>query len=291
MDGIIVVNKEKGCTSHDVVYKVKKLFGVKVGHTGTLDPNATGVLPILIGKGTELSQFLINHDKKYVATVQLGVKTDSGDVEGNVVEEKAVDLDSLNEANVQMVLNSLIGKQKQVPPMYSAVKINGKKLYEYARSGKIVDIPAREIEIYDLKLVSIDKENKLLVYEIYCSKGTYVRTVCEKIAEQLGTVGFMKDLKRTMVGNFKIENAITVEELSENVDNKDFLDKNVITIEKFFYNNKSEILDSKKMKLFLNGVILDAKIDGLIRIYDEDQKFIGIGESINGKLKRKIIVG
>ena len=290
MDGILIVNKDKGCTSHDVVYKVKKLFGKKVGHTGTLDPNATGVLPILIGKGTELSQFLINHDKKYIATIQLGVKTDSADVEGNVIEEKDVDLSILNNEHVEMVLKSLTGKQKQVPPMYSAIKINGKKLYEYARSGKTVDIPEREIEIYDLKLLEINKENKQIVFEIYCSKGTYVRTVCEKVSESLGTVGYMKELQRTMVGDFKIEDAITVEDLNKNIDNIEFIENTIISIEKFFSNSDTEILQDKEIKMFLNGVILDTKTDGLIRIYDKNKKFIGIGESINGKLKRKIVM-
>ena len=290
MDGIIVVNKGKGCTSHDVVYKVKKLFGKKVGHTGTLDHNATGVLPILIGKGTELSQFLINHDKKYIATIQLGKKTDTGDVEGNVIDEKDVDVSILNDEYVNNVLKSLIGKQKQVPPMYSAIKINGKKLYEYARSGKTVDVPEREIEIYDLKLLSIDKEEKLIVYEIYCSKGTYVRTVCEKISEALQTVGYMKDLQRTMVGNFKIENSITVDDLYENADNKEFLENNVISVEKFFYDNEKVILQENDIKKFLNGVLINIKYNGLIRIYDQNKKFIGIGESNNGKLKRKIIL-
>ena len=284
------MNKDKGCTSHDVVYKVKKLFGKKVGHTGTLDPNATGVLPILIGKGTELSQFLINHDKKYIATIQLGVKTDSADVEGNVIEEKDVDLSILNNEHVEMVLKSLTGKQKQVPPMYSAIKINGKKLYEYARSGKTVDIPEREIEIYDLKLLEINKENKQIVFEIYCSKGTYVRTVCEKVSESLGTVGYMKELQRTMVGDFKIEDAITVEDLNKNIDNIEFIENTIISIEKFFSNSDTEILQDKEIKMFLNGVILDTKTDGLIRIYDKNKKFIGIGESSNGKLKRKIVI-
>lgn len=290
MDGILIVNKEKGCTSHDVVYKVKKMLGKKVGHTGTLDPNATGVLPILIGKGTELSQFLINHDKKYVATVQLGVKTDTADVEGNVIEEKDVDLNILDIQNVEKVLKDLIGKQKQVPPMYSAIKVNGKKLYEYARSGKNVDVPEREIEIYDLKLMNIDEENKQIVFEIYCSKGTYVRSVCESVAENLGTVGYMKELQRTMVGDFKIEDAITVEDLNNNAHNKEFLNNNVITIENFFSSSEKEILQDKQLKMFLNGVVLNTRTNGLVRVYDENQKFIGIGESINGKLKRKIVV-
>lgn len=291
MDGILVVNKEKGCTSHDVVYKVKKLFGTKVGHTGTLDPNATGVLPILIGKGTELSQFLINHDKKYIATIQLGVKTDSGDVEGKVIEEKKVDLSILNNENVENVLKGLTGKQKQVPPMYSAIKVNGKKLYEYARSGKTVDIPAREIEIYDLKLLDIDKDNKQIIYEIYCSKGTYVRTVCENIAENLGTVGYMKELQRTMVGDFKIEDSITVQELQDKFDNKEFIENNMISIEKFFENEPSVFLNEKQLSLFLNGVMIGKDYNGnIVRVYNENNFFIGIGVCIDGKLKRKIVL-
>ncbi|MCR5147032.1 MAG: tRNA pseudouridine(55) synthase TruB [Clostridia bacterium] len=290
MDGIVVINKEKGCTSHDVVYKVKKLFGVKVGHTGTLDPNATGVLPVLIGKGTELSQFLINHDKKYVAVIQLGVKTDSGDVEGNVVEEKNVDLERLDEENVCNVLKSLIGKQMQRPPMYSAIKVKGKKLYEYARSGKTVDVPEREIEIYDLKLVNTDVENKLITFEIYCSKGTYVRTVCENIAERLGTVGYMKDLQRTMVGEFKIEDAITVDDLKKNFENQEFINNKVISIEKFFENNENVVLDDKQLSRFLNGVMINTEKDGLIKVYDKTHRFIGMGIAVDSKLKRMIII-
>ena len=290
MDGSVVINKEKGCTSHDVVYKVKNLFGVKVGHTGTLDPNATGVLPVLIGKGTELSQFLINHDKKYIATIQLGKKTDTADVEGNIIEEKDVEIDELNADKIKGVLKSMIGKQKQVPPMYSAIKVNGKKLYEYARSGKTVDIPEREIEIYDLKLLDIDVMSKLIIFEIYCSKGTYVRTVCEKIAEAIGTVGYMKELQRTMVGNFKIENAITVAELEDNMKNNDYINKKIISIEKFFECNDSVVLEANQLKLFLNGVMINSEAEGLVRIYNASQQFIGIGIAINGKLKRKIIL-
>lgn len=297
MDGIIVINKPKGCTSHDVVHKIKKLFGKKVGHTGTLDPNATGVLPILIGKGTELSQFLINHDKKYIATIQLGVKTDTGDVEGNVIEEKNVNLDNYDKNQVNEILKKMLGKQKQIPPIYSAIKVNGKKLYEYARSGKTVDIPEREIEIYDLKCLNFDVVNKLLVFEIYCSKGTYVRTVCEKIAELLNTVGYMKELERIMVGDFNIEKSITIEELKDNFQNQNFLVENIISIEKFFGNNPMIILDEKKLKLFLNGVKLDFSYNKslncnseFVRIYNENNKFIGIGIYENGKLRRKIVL-
>lgn len=291
LDGIIVVNKGKNCTSHDVVYKVKKLFGEKVGHTGTLDPNATGVLPILIGKGTGVSKYLINHDKKYIAMMQLGVKTETADVEGNVVEERNVDVAKLNEENINKIFVSLIGKQMQKPPIYSAIKVKGKKLYEYARSGKSVEIPEREIEIYGLELLNINQEEKTLQFEIHCSKGTYIRSVCELIAEKLDTVGFMLELKRTLVGDFVIEKSVSIEELQENVNNEEFLKKNVITLEKFFADKSEIVLNDKKLNLFLNGVNLTMEVnDDIVRVYNENKDFIGVAINVNGKIKRDIIV-
>ena len=291
MDGIIIINKSKGCTSHDVVYKVKKLLKEKVGHTGTLDPNATGVLPLLVGKGTGLSQYLINHNKKYVATIKLGEKTDTADVEGKIIEECVVDDSIFDSEKINKVLKKMIGKQKQRPPMYSAVKVNGKKLYEYARSGKVVDIPEREIEIYDLQLVNFDSINKLIMFEVFCSKGTYIRTVCEQFAENLGTAGYMKELNRTMVGEFKIEDSVTIEELEDNISNKKFFDEHFISIEQFFINNAKLNLDKTSLNLFLTGVKLDCDIiDTLVRIYDENDEFIGIGSVNSRKLKRNIII-
>lgn len=291
MDGIIIINKSKGCTSHDVVYKVKKLLKEKVGHTGTLDPNATGVLPILVGKGTGLSQYLINHNKKYVATIKLGEKTDTADVEGKVIDECVVDDSVFDSERINMVLKKMIGKQKQCPPMYSAIKVNGKKLYEYARSGKVVDIPEREIEIYDLQLVNFDSINKLIMFEVFCSKGTYIRTVCEQFAENLGTVGYMKELNRTMVGEFKIEDSVTIEELEDNISNKKFFDEHFISVEHFFMGSVKLNLDKRKLNLFLNGVKLDCDItDGLVRVYDENDIFVGIGSVNLRKLKRNIII-
>ena len=157
LDGIIIVNKEQGYTSNDVVQIVKKTFNEKVGHTGTLDPMATGVLPVLVGKGTLLSKYLINHDKIYVATLKLGIKTDTGDITGNIIEEKDVNDKCLQKENIQKVLEEIKGEQKQIPPMYSAIKVNGKKLYEYARKGQKVDIEPRIINIYNTELLSIDK--------------------------------------------------------------------------------------------------------------------------------------
>lgn len=291
LDGIIVVNKGKNCTSHDVVYKVKKLFGEKVGHTGTLDPNATGVLPILIGKGTGLSKYLINHNKKYIATIQLGVKTETADVEGDAVEERDVDVAKLNKENICKIFVSLIGKQMQKPPIYSAIKVKGKKLYEYARSGKSVEIPEREIEIYGLELLNINQEEKTLQFEIHCSKGTYIRSVCELIAEKLDTVGFMLELKRTLVGDFVIEKSVSIEELQENVNNEEFLKKNVITLEKFFADKSEIVLNDKNLNLFLNGVNLTIEVnDDIVRVYNENKDFIGVATNVNGKIKRDIIV-
>ena len=158
MQGVIIINKPEGFTSQDTVSKVKKILNIKkAGHTGTLDPMATGVLPVLIGNYTKLSKYLIEHDKTYVAKLKLGKKTDTGDKEGNIVEEKKVNLENLE--NVEKVLKTFLGKQTQIPPLYSAIKVNGKKLYEYARAGEKLEIEPRIIEIYNIKLLSIDKEN------------------------------------------------------------------------------------------------------------------------------------
>ena len=213
MDGIILINKQKNCTSHDVVNKIKHMFNEKVGHTGTLDPNATGLLPILIGQGTKLSYYLINHDKEYEVTLQLGIKTDTADGEGKVVEEQNVDKAILEESNVETILKSFIGKQLQTPPMYSAIKLNGKKLYEYARKNIQVDVKPREIEVYDISRTSVDRAKFQIQFTVKCSKGTYIRSLCEDIAKKMGTIGYMKELNRTKVGIFDIENSITIEEL------------------------------------------------------------------------------
>lgn len=195
MDGIIIINKPQNCTSHDVVYKVKKIFNQKVGHTGTLDPMATGVLPLLVGKGTLCSKYLINHDKTYEVELELGKKTDTGDIEGKVVEEKEVDADILNLENVKKTLKTFLGKQEQMPPMYSAIKVNGKKLYEYARKGQKVEIEPRKIEIFNINLLNIDKNSKTIYFTVHCSKGTYIRSLCEDIANRLGTIRIHEKFK------------------------------------------------------------------------------------------------
>lgn len=281
MDGIIVINKPIGYTSQQVVSKVKKeLNERKAGHTGTLDPMATGVLPILLGKGTKLSKYLIEHDKKYVATIFLGQKKDTGDQEGTIIEEKEVP--ELDEIKINNVLKKFLGSQKQIPPMYSAVKLNGKKLYEYARQGIEVERKERDIMIYEIKLLSFFKNE--IKFEVSCSKGTYIRVLCENIAENLGTVGYMSSLQRIEVNNFKIENSVQLDKVKENIDK-------VISIEKYFENNPIIKLDEKKLELFLNGVKLTYKLDnGLYRIYDCKSCFIGMAILENNLLKRELVV-
>ena len=185
MDGIILINKPKEWTSHDIVNKVKKILNEKVGHTGTLDPMATGVLPLLVGKGTLCSKYLINHNKTYKVKLELGKKTDTADTEGKIVEEKEVTNKMLEETVIKEVLNKFLGKQEQIPPIYSAIKVNGKKLYEYARKGQTVEIKPRQIEIYSIELLSIDKNLKQIEFKVSCSKGTYIRSLCEDIGNKL----------------------------------------------------------------------------------------------------------
>jgi len=285
MNGIIIVNKEEGYTSNDVVQKIKRILNEKkVGHAGTLDPLATGVLPILIGEGTKISKYLINHDKTYIAIIKLGEKTDTGDSEGKVIQTAPVKKYSLEE--IKMALNSFSGKQKQLPPMYSAIKKNGKKLYEYAREGIEVKREPRDIEIYNIKLNSFDESR--LCFEASVSKGTYIRVLCEDIAKKLGTVGYMQSLIRTRVNNFQIANSITLSTLENNTPN--IVQTNAFcSIEKFFEKNEKIILNEKELKLFLNGVLICKNLpDGVYSIYFKE--FIGTGIIMGNKLKRDIIL-
>lgn len=288
MDGILVINKSKGLTSNDIVKKVKKILNTKVGHTGTLDPNATGVLPLLLGNATKISKYLINHDKEYEAVIKLGAKTTTADVEGKIIEEKEVNKEKLKKESIEEVLKSFIGKQQQIPPIYSAIKVNGKKLYEYARQGKEVEIKARNIEIYDLKLLKIDSKNDELTINVKCSKGTYIRSLCEDIAVKLETLGYMKELNRIQVGEFNIKDSVTIEEFKANIENKDY--SNIIGIEKIFKEIPEIIIKQREYEKYLNGVKIDTdNMDGIYRIY-LDNKFSGLGIVENKKLKRDLVI-
>lgn len=285
MNGIILIDKPKEYTSHDVVAIVKRISKEKVGHTGTLDPMATGVLPLLVGKATGISKYLINHDKIYIATLKLGKKTDTADSEGKIIEEKSIP--ELSNEIIIKVLNQMTGKQEQTPPMYSAIKVNGKKLYEYARQGKTVEIAKRTIEIYEMKLLEFKEKEEEITFEISCSKGTYIRTVCEKIAEELNTVGYMKELRRIRVGEFDISKTANIEDIKQN---ENLLQEKIISIEELF-KQKAEIdLTSKELELFLNGVKLHKNnTDEIYRVYNQGI-FIGLGIVENNQLKRDVIV-
>ena len=288
MNGIVLINKEKNYTSHDVVSIVKKITKSKVGHTGTLDPNATGVLPLLLGDATKISKYLINHDKEYEVILELGKKTSTADVEGEVIEEKEVSQTIWKPEYIENILTEFIGEQEQIPPIYSAIKINGKKLYDYAREGKTVTIEPRRIKIYKIELMGFNKEDKQIQFKVNCSKGTYIRSLCEDIAKKLGTVGYMKELNRTQVGEFYIKNSVTIAELEEKIKKNDL--SNIISIEKIFENANKIDLEQKFLNKYLNGVGIEQNYeDGVYKIYLNNE-FIGLGIVKAQKLKRDLVL-
>ena len=282
MDGIVIINKPKNCTSHDIVHRVKKITGEKVGHTGTLDPMATGVLPLLIGKGTLCAKYFVNHDKVYEVQLTLGTKTDTADAEGIKLEEREVSDNCFQPETVEAILKHFLGKQEQIPPMYSAIKVKGKKLYEYARKGQTIEIQPRQIEIYEIDLLAIKKEKKQIEFKVHCSKGTYIRSLCEDIAKKMSTVGYMSALNRIQVGEFLIEQAVPLEQLQEEFP--------CISVETLFQQKEKIDLEEKRLQPFLNGVKLTMRQqDGIYRIYYQE-KFIGIGILEGERLKRDIVL-
>ena len=280
MDGVLIINKPKGYTSHDIVNIVKKELNItKVGHEGTLDPNATGVLPVLIGNATKISKYLIEHDKVYIAELKLGEKSSTGDLEGEIIEKKSVP--KLNEDQIKDTLKLFLGKQQQIPPMYSSIKINGKKAYEYARKGLKVEMEPREIEIMNISLMKF--QDNIITFKVKCSKGTYIRVLCEDIAKSLGTVGLMKELCRIKVNEFDIKNSVTLNDIKNG-------NVQVINIEEIFKLQSCIKLNNRETKLFLNGVKLsNNKLDGLYRVYNNNV-FLGLGIVSNNLLKRDVII-
>lgn len=230
LHGILNVYKEKGFTSHDVVAKLRGITRQKkIGHTGTLDPDAEGVLPVCLGKATKVSELLTEKDKTYRATLLLGLVTDTQDITGNVLRRCAAD--ALTETRAEEAIRGFIGEYDQVPPMYSALKVNGKKLYELAREGKTVERKARRVRIHDIRIVSMDLPRAEI--EITCSKGTYIRTLCHDIGERLGIGGCMETLVRTRSGPFRIEESYRLEELQEKTE-KGELSQTLIPIDVLF---------------------------------------------------------
>ena len=209
MNKLLIVNKEKNLTSRDVVNELTKIFNTKkIGHTGTLDPIATGVLVCLFGKYTKLVDLLTSLDKEYIAEIKLGIKTDTGDITGNIIENKSF---NITEGSIIKVFEEFPKKYEQIVPKYSAVKINGKKLYEYARNNIEVELPKREVSIYSLELIRFDKD--IIKFKAHVSKGTYIRSLIENICEKLGIVGTMNNLIRTKQGNFDIKDSFTLDDI------------------------------------------------------------------------------
>lgn len=288
MLGIINVYKEKNMTSFDVISNLRKMLKTKkIGHTGTLDPNATGVLPICIGEATKLVQYILNEDKQYFATIKLGIKTDSLDITGNVIKEEKVPEFSID--TIKTTINSFIGKSMQIPPMYSAIKLNGKKLYELARQGIEVEREARKIEIYKIEDIEYSKENSTISLLVDCSKGTYIRTLCEDICTKLGTIGTVLELERTKTGVFEKSDSYTLSFIEHSIINNDF-DRLLYNIEDVFPQYSAIQLPFEKLHHFINGVKLsDIHNNGIYKIYC-DNKFIGLGEINNTLLKRKFVI-
>ena len=254
MNGLLIINKPKGMTSHDVVNIVRKtLHTKKVGHAGTLDPDATGVLVVCVNKATKALQFLTAEHKQYIATLSLGSATDTYDASGTVLEEKPF----TGYADLEDVLQSFIGESMQKPPMYSAIKIHGKKLYEYARAGEHIDVPARPIAIQDIQLLK--EENNEITFQVDCSKGTYISSLCVDIDKKLGYPGHMKDLIRTRSGDFTIDQAITLEDLAAGRYTIMPLEEAFASMDRLILEDESIALNGKKIhhpigeELFITG--------------------------------------
>ena len=280
MQGILVVNKRQGITSHDCIYILRDLLEIKkIGHTGTLDPMATGVLPMTIGKATRVSSFIQNSEKEYIATIEFGIETDTEDITGNIIERS----DKIpTEKEVLDILPKFTGRIEQIPPMYSAVRVDGRKLYKIAREGKVVERKARPVKILDIRIIEMDLPRVRM--EVSCSKGTYIRTLCHDIGEQLGCGGCMESLIRTRVSAFQIKDAKTLEEIGA-LKQEGMLEEILVPIDEMFpLYPKITVKDDWKA-FAKNGNPLDEKMlkdadsqeeDRQVRLYEESGKFIAI---------------
>lgn len=293
MNGLINVLKPTGMSSHDVISFIRKTLKIKkVGHTGTLDPNAAGVLPVCLGKATRISEYLVDKTKEYRAEVTLGYKTDTQDKYGNIICRSNIEV---TEADIIKVFNKFIGEIEQIPPMFSAVKYKGKKLYELARSGIEITRKPRKVVIHDIKIVNI-KDCKKILFDVKCSKGTYIRTLCNDIGEYLNTYGFMSFLLRTRVGNFNIYDSFTIEEI-ENLSRYGDVSTIIKPIDYALGKFESISFEGKYYKRLINGgslAIKKYKLDkcrynhfDLVRVYCNNE-FIGVGKVIIDKDKKYI---
>lgn len=276
MNGVINIIKNTGMTSFDVVAKVRKAAKEKkVGHTGTLDPEASGVLPICLGKATKIIDYMMENEKAYRVTFKLGIVTDTYDLEGKVISEE--DASNISKEEIEKVIAEFIGNIKQVPPMYSALKQNGVRLYELARKGIEVERQARDITIYKIENLKIEDEISM---DVYCSKGTYIRSLCFDIGEKLNVGATMTKLCRIKNGPFTLENGVNIENLSE-----DTIKENIISIEDALSRFDKIIVNHNFTKLLINGVkVYDKRLskeeienNKLYRVYDDLNTFMGLG--------------
>jgi tRNA pseudouridine55 synthase len=288
--GIVVVDKPSGHSSNHVLQQVKRLFDAKkAGHTGSLDPLASGVLPICLGEATKLSGYLLEADKEYAVTCKLGVTTDSGDADGAVVEEQAVP--EFDETQLKQILEDFIGQQDQVPPMFSALKHQGQPLYKLARQGKEVERKARRIEIYAIELLDCNQDSFTL--SVRCSKGTYIRTLVEDISHKLGTGGHVTMLRRTRVAGYALSDAVSLEQLSESRERGELaaLDEQLEAAEDALPDWPVINLDEAASKTLSFGQAIQVDQDyecANVRLFDQNEKFMGLGEmSPDGVVKPK----
>ncbi|MDJ1476477.1 tRNA pseudouridine(55) synthase TruB [Bacillus sp. LS15-K4] len=284
MEGVVLLHKPKGMTSHDCVFKLRKILREKrIGHTGTLDPDVTGVLPICVGRATKIAQFLTSETKTYEGEVTLGFSTTTEDASGEVVETKNVDR-VITRKEVEGALAALTGTIEQMPPMFSAVKVNGKKLYEYARAGQEVERPVRTITIHEFVLLDdrevFEGENISFRFRVTCSKGTYVRTLAVMIGEKLGFPSHMSHLVRTASGEFLLEDCISFEEIEENVQNGT-VESIFISIDEALSKFPKMVVDEKQAEKIKNGMFLTNELQitaPFITVFDKNDRCLAIYE-------------
>lgn len=285
ISGVIPIDKPEGFTSFDVIAKCRGILKERhLGHSGTLDPMATGVLPVFIGRATKAIDLLPDHEKRYVAGFKLGYSTDTQDVTGETLETSGV---RVTRGDIERAIPRFIGKIMQTPPMYSAVKVDGKRLYDLARAGKTVEREAREIEIFSLRLTDFDGDTQSGGLEIACSKGTYIRTLINDLGETLGTLGVMSSLRRTYSQGFDIDGCVSIEALEEAV-KAERADGLIVPVERCFECYPEIRLDEKCERLYRNGVKLECgrvgcREDGRYRVYGSE--FIGLGIARDGVFK------
>ena len=285
--GVINIYKEAGYTSHDVVAKLRGILKQKkIGHTGTLDPQAQGVLPVCLGKGTKLCNLLADHDKEYEAVLRLGITTDTQDMEGNVLQESSV---QVSEEEVRTCILSFQGEQMQVPPMYSALKVNGKKLYELAREGKVVERKARPVTFHKIEVLWMELPKVKI--RVQCSKGTYIRTLCNDIGEKLGCGGCMEELLRTRVERFALEDAVKLDEVQKAME-EGTVDSLIFPVDRIFDQYPTAKTTTQGDLLVHNGNRLFSELlqeepeaeSGYVRVYDSEDTFIGLFEKKTDQL-------